>query len=131
VTKTPGIYVIEFPGCVKIGRAADLRWRLRDHARGGARRIRAFPLDEAGSYFGGRSWSAEGAALDAVAAVGRRDGPGRTERFTGLTFDLASSIAESAVTRVIGRVVETYEVDIDQLLTRPTRLARITEREDT
>jgi hypothetical protein len=88
-------------------------------------------MDNPRSYLGGRSWDVENKALTVAAVLGQRLGPGRTESFAGLTFDLASTITGIAAVHAGAAPVEMYEVDINQLLACPTRLTRIIEREDT
>lgn len=123
-----GLYVVQFDHCVKIGKAHDLRWRLRSHVLAGASRARVFSM--------GRSLDvreptecAERSALYNASAASTRCGRGRSEYFDDLPFDTATSITAAAVLRYGG--AESFEADITRLRGLPVQLVPITEREDT
>ena len=114
-----GVYVVEFPDYVKIGKAGNLRVRLRMHALKGARRITAFPILSNGRDI-------ERGALHAAATFGRR--LGQSERFEDLSFEQACALVRCGVRASHGEeTLPEIVVNLDDLLvpTHPRSLRQL------
>jgi hypothetical protein len=89
-----GLYVVQFPGRIKIGKAGDVRVRVRQHRSAGATRAVGFHVSS------GSNRPAEDEALRVFERVADRIG--RSESFLGITFVDAESLLAHVVRRVEG-----------------------------
>lgn len=92
-----GLYVVEFPQHVKVGRSANLLTRIGQHAWLGGQRAWLSRSIEDGLA------AAEAAALRAVAARAGRDYVkfGMSESFPGLSFSDAVEVVQNVVDALV------------------------------
>lgn len=107
-TRTTGVYVVQFPDSVKIGRAVDVRQRMRAHRNVGANRFVAYPVSNNAAI--------EHIALARALVAGRQ--LGASERFSDLPFEDACHLVEQTIVDTNGQGAERIEMSVRDLTTR-------------
>lgn len=108
MSKTTGVYVAQFPDSVKIGRAVDVRLRLRVHRNAGAHRFVAYPVPNHAAI--------EHIALARALVAGRQ--LGASEHFHDLVFEDACSLVEQTIEDTNGQKADRIEMAVRDLTTR-------------
>lgn len=92
--QTPGgVYVVQFPGRIKVGKAGDLRVRVLQHKANGATRAVGLRVD-------GSDWAIEREALRLLGHYAEQ--VGTSESFVGISFVDAESVLSATVRKLVG-----------------------------